>query len=331
MAHQREPGTILWAWTYDGRLLAGSYSRATATIGWSEVTMTGLVESACVIPTVTEDQVWLSVARTIGGSVIRHIEYFAARNWANMEDYHGVDAGIIVDGGAQKTVSVITNANPAICTAVAHGFSNNDLVRFSGVAGIEDVNGVVYTVKNRATDTFQLFTRDGITAIDFSGKSVPGSGGLVEKVYNQVSGLGHLEDQTVKILGDASVIADEVVTGGAITLDEYANKIHVGLPFTSVVEPMQIAEARNKLKHVTKVYAQFYKTGDAQVGDGTHPDKQITFEGVPTMDVQPTEHTEGLKELFDGFSDYDGTVRITSTEPLPQTVLGIICEVEVGA
>jgi hypothetical protein len=334
IAHQREPTTVLWAITSDGKLLAGSYSRATNTIGWSEMDLDGDVESIAVIPTTTEDQVWLSVKRTINSVVVRHIEYLAPRNWTLMRDYHGVDAGVVLDGGAEVAVTSVTNANPAVCTTpTAHGFSNDWLVRFENVGGdVGDIiNGEVYTVKSVSTYTFQLYTTDGSAAIDLSGESAPGTGGTVERVFNTVTGLTHLEGETVITLGDASVIAEEVVVSGSITLDEYANKIRTGLPFTSIMQPMPISEARNHLKTVRKVYAQFYRTGDAQVGDGLHPDKQITFEGAPTMDEEPTEFTGGLKELFDGFTGYEGTVRIESSQPLPQTVLAMIYELTVGS
>jgi hypothetical protein len=334
ICHQREPTTVLWGWTTDGKLVAGSYSRATETIGWSVMDFYGEVESCCVIPTSGEDQVWLSVAREIEGVTVRHIEYMAPRNWTLLRDYHGVDAGVVWDGGAAVEVTSVSNANPAVCTTpTAHGFANDSLVRFEDVGGDvgDGINGSVFTVKNAAANTFELYTTDGSTPIDLSGESAPGTGGTVKIVYNVITGLDHLEGETVITLGDASVIAEEVVTGGQVTLDEYANKVRVGFPFTSIVQPMPISEARNKLKTVRKVYAQFYRTGDAQVGDGTHPVKQITFDGLPTMDDEPVEHTEGLKELFDGFTGYDGTVRIESSQPLPQTVLAMIYEVTVGS
>jgi hypothetical protein len=275
--------------------------------------------------------VWVSVKRTIGGADVRHIEYFTPRAWAAMRDYHGVDGGVLTDGGASVAVTSISAANPAVCTTpTAHGFSNDWKVRFEDVANIEEVNGEVYTVKSVSTYTFQLYTQDGSTAIDFSGEPLAGAGGTVSRVYGVVSGLTHLEGEVVISLGDASVIAEETVAGGLVTLDEFANKIHTGLPFTSVVQPMPISEARNRLKTVRKVYAQFYQTGDAQVGDGLHPVKQIIFEGLPTMDEEPPPNTEGLKELFDGFTGYDGTVRIESSQPLPQTVLAMIYEITVG-
>jgi hypothetical protein len=67
-------------------------------------------------------------------------------------------------------------------------------------------------------------------------------------VTNALSGLSHLEGEEIAILGDGSVIASETVASGAVTLDEYANKIHAGLPFQMVVEPMEIAEGQGDVK-----------------------------------------------------------------------------------
>jgi hypothetical protein len=146
-----------------------------------------------------------------------------------------------------------------------------------------------------------------------------------------MTGLTHLEGKTVSTLGDGSVIADEVVAGGTITLDEYANKIRTGLLFTSIVEPMAIAEAKNRLKTVNRVFARFYRTVDAQVSDGVHAAKQITFDGLPIMDDPPLEQTVAVKHLFNGFADYEGRVRIESKYPLPQTVLAVTYELTIGS
>jgi hypothetical protein len=326
MVHQREPETVLWAWTSDGILLSGCYSRTTNSIGWSDHGPTGLVESVCAIPTTIEDMVWLSVARTIGGTVVRHIEYLAPREWTLTRDYHGVDAAVVWDGGAAKTVTSISKANPAVCTSTAHGFANNDLVRFWNVTGITDVNGEVYTVKNKTADNFELYTRNGATAIDFSGQASAGSGGTVEKVTNSITGLAHLNGETVKTWGDGATIADAVVSGGAITLSEYANKIRTGLGFTASLEPMLIAEAQNKLKRITKIWAQFYKTVDAQYGRDALSMHQVAFDGLPYMDTSPDAQTASSKNLFDGYSGYDSTVRIESKNPGPCTVCAITSE-----
>ncbi|HYE46249.1 MAG TPA: ubiquitin-activating E1 FCCH domain-containing protein [Caulobacter sp.] len=58
--------------------------------------------------------------------------------------------------GSAKTITGITKANPAVVTAANHGFANGDRVYISGVKGMTQVNGNVYTVANKQTNTFQL-------------------------------------------------------------------------------------------------------------------------------------------------------------------------------
>lgn len=65
------------------------------------------------------------------------------------------DRGIITGANA-ITITAITNANPGVVTAAAHGLSNGDTVIMQGVDGMTEVNGVEYTVANKTTDTFEL-------------------------------------------------------------------------------------------------------------------------------------------------------------------------------
>lgn len=77
--------------------------------------------------------------------------------------------------GAQKSISGITRANPAVVTSSNHGFQNGDRVWISGVSGMTQVNNKVYTVSNRTTHTFAL---QGTSS---SGWSSYSSGGIIRK------------------------------------------------------------------------------------------------------------------------------------------------------
>jgi hypothetical protein len=62
--------------------------------------------------------------------------------------------------------------------------------------------------------------------------------GDVETPTNIWGGLEHLEGQTVSVVADGRVLADEVVTSGSITLENNFSAVQVGLPFTHVIEPL---------------------------------------------------------------------------------------------
>ncbi len=102
LAYQRSPSPMLWAVRADGVLLSMGLSRQEQIVGWSRHELGGEVESVCVIPTSTEDQVWVSVKRTIGGVAVRHIEYFKPRAWTALTDYFYVDGGKTFDYSAIK-------------------------------------------------------------------------------------------------------------------------------------------------------------------------------------------------------------------------------------
>lgn len=58
--------------------------------------------------------------------------------------------------GPIKAITGITKANPAVVTALAHGFSNGQQVYITGVIGMTQVNGRLFTIAGATTDTFQL-------------------------------------------------------------------------------------------------------------------------------------------------------------------------------
>jgi len=59
-------------------------------------------------------------------------------------------------GIQSKAITGITQANPGVVTCVAHGLDDGDVVLITNVAGMVEVNGNLYTVANKAADTFEL-------------------------------------------------------------------------------------------------------------------------------------------------------------------------------
>lgn len=60
--------------------------------------------SVTVIPGTTEDEIWISIGRVIGGERVGYIERMAPRNWGtDQEDCFFVDSGLTYDGDATTT------------------------------------------------------------------------------------------------------------------------------------------------------------------------------------------------------------------------------------
>jgi hypothetical protein len=129
MVWQQEPELLLWFVHSDGRLIGLTYDRANATVGWHEHSLggSGVVESITAIPSGAEDQVYLSVKRTIDGSTVRHIVYLKSLYFNDdVEDAFFVDSGLTYDGSATTTITSLNHLEGETVTILADGAAHAD-------------------------------------------------------------------------------------------------------------------------------------------------------------------------------------------------------------
>ena len=244
LAYQETPYPIVWCVLNDGDMAALYYSRPYQIAAWSRFVTDGDVVSVAVVPTNTTQRVWICVKRTVDGSDHYYVEYLSDLDPdLDAEDFYYVDSGLAWDGGAAVNVANITNASPAVVTVSSWptGLSDGDNVYIVGVGGTTDVNDAVYEVDD-ATEgslTFSLNTLGG-SDYDSSGDGAYTTGGTVQIVEDRFSGLLHLANEDVAVYADGTAYDETVDALGAVILDDWTNTLAVGLPFTSIVEPMEI-------------------------------------------------------------------------------------------
>jgi len=73
---------------------------------------------------------------------------------------------------AAKTITGITQADPPVVTATAHGYANGDIVYVDGIVGMTELNDRAFVVANQATNTFEL---KGIKAAGYTAYTSGGS------------------------------------------------------------------------------------------------------------------------------------------------------------
>ena len=97
-----------------------------------------------------------------------------------------------------------TAAEPVVITAEAHTFQNDDLVEITDVAGMTELNGNTYMVKNKADDTFELYDENGTIKLDGAAFTAYDSGGVIWRVPNyEYSYMFKLPDDCLKPLKTA--------------------------------------------------------------------------------------------------------------------------------
>jgi len=324
MDFQKEPLPILWAIRSDGQLLGLTYESQEQVFAWFRVVTDGLFESIAVISQDdAEDQIWVTVNRTGG----RYVEFFTPIEFfSQIKDCFFVHSGLTWDGGASASVTTISLASPCVAVlAGGHVVVTGDQIKFSGTGTWLDTH--IVTAHLVAVNTVTIWDETDAIPIDSSAFDAYVSGGTVEVVKGAfVVGLDHLEGETVDILVDGAVHSQEVVTLGAITLDYFGNKIHVGLPCTATLEPMKIhagsklGTARGKKQKIYKLTAMFYESRGGKVGPDTDNLKPIKF----GTGVQPDLFTGDKDIEFGGNWGNEATISIVQDQPLPMTVLGLV-------
>lgn len=326
-AFQAEPYPIFWAVRADGQLIGMTFESQDQVNAWFRIVTDGEFESVAVISNDNEeDEVWISVKRELDSGTVRYIEYFKPHEiYSEITDGFFVHSGLTWDGGAAKDISGITKADPAVVTATAHGFSNGDTVWIKDVVGMTEINTVdnttAYLVANKTTDTFEL------SGIDSSTYTAYSSGGTVQKVKRSfTTGLDHLEGKDVAICVDGAAHIEETVTSGSVTLDYYGNKIHIGLHYDTIIEPMnpytqgQTGSIKGKKQKIHRVTLCFYESVGCKLGRNQDNLSDVTF---GTGD-QPDLYTGDKVVDIQGDWDINSTISIVHDEPLPFTLKAVI-------
>ncbi len=78
--------------------------------------------------------------------------------------------------GPAVTITSVSQANPAVVTAVAHGYATGDVVLLTGIAGMGQINTLQFQITVTGANTFQL------NGLNSSGFAAAGSGGVVRRV-----------------------------------------------------------------------------------------------------------------------------------------------------
>lgn len=145
-----------------------------------------------------------------------------------------------------------------------------------------------------------------------------------------LTGLSHLEGETVNVKADGAVQADEVVSGGQITIVREADTIEAGLEWTPTITTMPLniglqngPNAASK-KRILRAALQLYESNGVIVNDQRIADKTI---GQDQFDA-PSPNT-GLERIHLGGWSLEADVTITRDTPMSFTILSIGLEVSV--
>jgi len=259
MVFQQEPDSIIWCVRDDGVLAGLTYQRSENVVAWHRHIFGGsfgsgnaVCETAATISgTLTEDELWVIVKRTIDGATKRYVECFSDFDFDETDatDFKFLDSHLSYSGASTTTLS----------------------------------------------------------------------------------GLSHLEGQTVSILADGSVHANKTVSSGSITLDRAVTKACVGLPYNSVLQTMRIeggaaeGTSQGKTKRISKVVLRLFETVGVKVGPSLTDLETVPFRTTSSALSSPVDTLLAGDREIEFRDDYnsDGFIFVKQDQPLPCSILAI--------
>lgn len=146
-----------------------------------------------------------------------------------------------------------------------------------------------------------------------------------------ITGLGHLEGESVQILADGSPMPNQIVVGGNITAPKAATIFQIGEGYLSRLQTLRpeagsaTGTAQGKIKRLHRVAALLHQTVGLRVGrDFVTMDAQQFRTASDLMDVAVPLFS-GIKPLeFPSDYDTDGYVCLEQAQPLPCTILALM-------
>jgi hypothetical protein len=174
-----------------------------------------------------------------------------------------------------------------------------------------------------------------------------------------VSGINHLEGMEVAILADGSVVPNQIVTNGQITLPSPASQITLGLPFTPQMQGMHAdvpgAMVQGKRKRIQGVTLRMANSRGVKIGQdqpiaaATQNQAETPWNQAPNYLTEIEDRTNSIDAgnaipLFTGdryvpiVGDYSttdgqpspGMVAMQQDYPLPVEILAFIPELQVA-
>jgi hypothetical protein len=239
-----------------------------------------------------------------------------------------------------KLVGLTYNRLQDVVAWHGHDFGGTDAkCKSVAVIDIDTAEDQVYVIVERTIDGATKKYVEYLSTYDFnssltefhfvdSGLAYSGSS------TTTLSGLSHLEGQTVKVIVDGATHPDRTVSSGSISLERSATTAKVGLGFISTLQTMRLDEGfrgtdQTKTKRIYDVTVRFFETVGAKVGPNESNLDEIPFRDSSASMTAPVPLFTGDKET-EFPSDYgtDGFVLVKQEQALPMTILALYPRLE---
>lgn len=336
-SYAQEPFKIVWARRTDGALLTFTVVKEQNVYAWTQNWTKGLYEDVLAIQEGNQDRVYTMVSRYINGRWTKMVEVFADREIELIEDAWCVDSGLALPLNTPNANLISISAaqgEDVVVVADAAVFTSGDVGNVLRVGG-----GKGFVTEFVSSTEIKCHFTQPITSVipesDGNGPLLSNAGDwFYDTPVTVMTGLWHLEGETVSILADGNVLPTQVVVDGTVTLTVASTRVIIGLPYRSwaetlpAVAPDQVIEGRRKRD--VAVAVQVSTTRGMQYGTKLTNLREIKERSTEPYG-EPTVPINGVRYNYIPSSfNLGGTLHFVQDNPLPMTLLGIVIDTDVG-
>lgn len=303
------------------------------------------------------DQVWFVAERTINGQTVRSVEYmndfpifplladfftgdedsdnekFLNALYETQKQSIHLDMSITYDG---SDIGAINNANITVMPVTGSAKNSvtvtaDQLIFTADMVGRQiwgqfDLNG--NGGGRFVIDAFVSATVvTGHTLVDFLSISEI-SAGEWYLTTSSLSGLDHLEGETVSAIVDGGTTPDVVITNGSTTIPQQASVVTVGYKYRGVLEFLNIdlggqtGPASSKNRNLYKITLDFYNSLGTQFGTDYYELETLTFRSTASKLDRPPPPLSGHKAIPypDRWETDEKRMIVMQTVPMPCTL-----------
>lgn len=152
-----------------------------------------------------------------------------------------------------------------------------------------------------------------------------------------ITGLGHLEGETVDICIDGSNHPQRTVTGGQITLQTPGSLVHVGYGYPSRYQSMRLevqgggGTSQTTRKDIAKVFLRVQSTIGGRFGPSfDRLDTIKTLDPSAPLGTAPALFTGDIEADWPGGWNTNGYICYEQTYPLPATLVAIVVRAQIN-
>jgi hypothetical protein len=290
------------------------------------------------VPPVTVDGATVFVARD--GNEIREFLYTDIE-----QAYTAVDLALVSRHIPQNIIDQDYDPGRRIifCVRSDGKFATMTFYRAENVRAwtLHDTLGTVSSVSVVGEDVYLLVERDGVHFIEKFDENLNLDSALTGEVDTATtlwSGLDHLDGQYVSVISDGIALdAPILVTSGSIILDEEANNIQVGLPYTHIARPLPPSINEGTAGRKIRMVEAIFRVHETQAlrldtGQGLRDVSLKQFGEDDLLDSAPPKVSGDISVRSLGWQK-NGTTPLWGIEqdvPYPFTLLAVSSELKIN-